>query len=93
MGSLRIIGFILVGIALFLLFFIYQGSSIPTAFLLGMAGWFLGLWMLYAAIFAWFYKGSLDMLHALGWAAVFICGGYFWLRGRKSKKKEGGHHV
>ncbi|NVM52404.1 MAG: hypothetical protein HWN66_01790 [Candidatus Helarchaeota archaeon] len=36
MGALRIIGFILIGISIFLLIFIYEGSSRPAAFLFGM---------------------------------------------------------
>ena len=36
MGALRIVGIVLVGIAIFLLIFIYQGSSIPEWFLIAM---------------------------------------------------------
>ncbi len=36
MGSLRIIGIVLVGIAVFLLFFIYEGSDRPILFPLVM---------------------------------------------------------
>lgn len=36
MGAIRIIGLVLVGIALFLLIFIYQGSSRPLEFVLAM---------------------------------------------------------
>ncbi|MHA1650950.1 MAG: hypothetical protein ACTSYB_12210 [Candidatus Helarchaeota archaeon] len=36
MGALRIFGFVLIGMALFLLIFIYEGSSRPFWFLFGM---------------------------------------------------------
>ncbi|HUX99867.1 MAG TPA: hypothetical protein VMV49_09955 [Candidatus Deferrimicrobium sp.] len=38
MGFLRIMGFVLIGVAVFLLLFIYEGSSNPE--------WFLGLMIL-----------------------------------------------
>jgi hypothetical protein len=36
MGAMRIIGIILIGIAVFLLFFVYENSSRPGWFLAGM---------------------------------------------------------